>query len=161
MALKRRMLLLAKWAEGVGVVGLWLMLGTTLWDVVGAKVFKAPLSGAIELVSLAQLLAVGAGMAMTLMLRRHIQVEFLQARLPSPFRRGIGVLSGLFIAAFLALMAQYTWRYAQMLSQTGEMLPGLRQPLHPFAYAFAALLAFNAFYGLYLCLEALRNKERR
>jgi TRAP-type C4-dicarboxylate transport system permease small subunit len=161
MGLRQRIFVLGKLGEAVGVFGLWVMLGTTLWDVIGAKVFKSPLSGATELVSFAQLLAVGAGMGMTLLLGCHIHVEYALHLLPHPLRGLLSATGQLLIAAFFATIALYTWRFAQGLVLSGEVLPGLRVPVYPFVYAFWGLLVLNSLYGFYLFLEGLLKIRER
>ncbi|GAA5335678.1 hypothetical protein YIM730264_17020 [Thermus hydrothermalis] len=162
MGLRQRIYALGKLGEALGVLCLWVMLGTTLWDVIGAKVFKSPLSGATELVSIAQLLAVGAGMGMTLLLGRHIHVEYGLHLLPRPVRGLLSAMGYLLVAIFFAIIALYTWRFAQGLAQSGEVLPGLRTPMYPFAYAFWGLLVLSTLYGLYLFLDQLvKLREHR
>ena len=62
--------------EWVGLAGLLLMMAITCIDVIGAKVFKTPFPGALDLVMIAQLLAVAFAVAGSLLLGRHVEVEF-------------------------------------------------------------------------------------
>lgn len=161
MGLYRLMRNLAKAGEGVGVIAIWLMLLITMWDVVGAKVFQQPLRGATEAVGLAQLLAIGSGMAMTLLLGRHIHVEFLLSRMPPWGRRAARFLASLLGFVLLLVVATYIYTYGQSLVRSGEILPGLGIPLYPFAYAFAVLLVFASLYFLVGLFQSLAGQEER
>ena len=68
---------LSEWFEWVGLAGMLLVMVITCVDVVGAKVFLWRLLGAIDMVMLSQIVATAFAGGMTLILRRHIQVEFL------------------------------------------------------------------------------------
>ena len=68
---------LSGWCEWLGIVAMLLMMVITCIDVVGAKVFKWPLLGALDIVMLSQIVAISFAASVTLIAGRHIQVEFL------------------------------------------------------------------------------------
>ena len=70
------------WVEWIGLFALLLIMALTWVDVVGAKVFLAPVFGAIDMVMLAQLIAISFAGSMALILGRHVQVEFFVPLLP-------------------------------------------------------------------------------
>ncbi len=74
--------------EWVGLAGLLLMMFITCIDVIGAKIFRLPVPGAIDYVMLAQLFAVSFAIAASLLLGRHVEVEFFVPLLPA-FARAI------------------------------------------------------------------------
>ncbi|MBU4426203.1 MAG: TRAP transporter small permease subunit, partial [Proteobacteria bacterium] len=94
---------LSGWCEWLGLAAMLLMMVITCIDVVGAKVFLWPLLGAIDIVMLSQIVAISFAASMSLILGRHIRVEFFFNLLP---RRAQAVInsfvlllgSGLFIA---------------------------------------------------------------
>ena len=77
---------LSRWFEFVGIFGMVVMMLITCIDVVGAKLFKAPLLGALDIVMLAQIVTISFGAGMTLYLKRHIEVEFFFDFLPPAVR---------------------------------------------------------------------------
>jgi len=70
------------WCEWLALAALLLMMVITCIDVVGAKVFRWRLLGAIDIVMLCQIVAISFAAGMTLILGRHIQVEFFFNLLP-------------------------------------------------------------------------------
>jgi TRAP-type C4-dicarboxylate transport system permease small subunit len=73
---------LSGWCEWLGVAAMLLMMVITCTDVAGAKVFLSPLLGAIDIVMLAQVVAISFAASMALIIGRHIQVEFFFNLLP-------------------------------------------------------------------------------
>jgi TRAP-type C4-dicarboxylate transport system permease small subunit len=72
--------------EWIGVIGILLMFLANLVDVVGAKLFLWPIPGATEVISFSQIVAIAPAIAFTLLLDRHIRVEFIVMRLPRRIR---------------------------------------------------------------------------
>ncbi|MBW1862761.1 MAG: TRAP transporter small permease subunit, partial [Deltaproteobacteria bacterium] len=68
--------------EWIGISAYLLIMGLTCVDVVGAKLFRTPVFGSIDIVMLAQLLAISFAASITLIVGRHIQVEFFVLLLP-------------------------------------------------------------------------------
>ena len=54
--------------EWIGLAGLLLMMAITCIDVIGAKVFKTPVPGALDIVMISQLMAVVFAVAGSLLL---------------------------------------------------------------------------------------------
>ena len=77
---------LSGWFEWVGLGGLLVMMTVTCIDVVGAKIFRSPLYGALDIVVLAQMVAVSFATAFALVLGRHVSVEFFMMLLPERLR---------------------------------------------------------------------------
>ena len=67
---------LSDWFEWIGLAGMLLMVAITCIDVVGAKIFRWRLFGALDIVMLSQIVAIAFAVSMALILGRHIQVEF-------------------------------------------------------------------------------------
>ncbi len=123
--------------EWIGVMGLLVMMGITCIDVVGAKIFQWRLFGAIDIVQLTQIIAVSFGASMTLILGRHIQVEFIVNRLPVRLRATIQCIIlllglGLFLLIIWRLMA-----IGDSFKTSGEHSATANIPYYPFAYGIA------------------------
>ena len=128
---------LSNWFEWIGLLGLLVMMVITCIDVVGAKVFRSPLLGALDIVMLAQTVAIAFAASMVLILGRHIQVEFFVARLP---RRAQAVINSIVPLIGLGLFMGIVWRLSvlgHLFQTTGEYSATIHIPYYPFAYGIA------------------------
>jgi TRAP-type C4-dicarboxylate transport system permease small subunit len=128
---------LSNWFEWIGLFGLLVMMAITCIDVVGAKVFRSPLLGALDIVMLAQIVAIAFAASMVLILGRHIQVEFFVARLP---RRAQAVINSFVPLLGLGLFIVIIWRLSvlgHLFQTTGEYSATVHIPYYPFAYGIA------------------------
>jgi TRAP-type C4-dicarboxylate transport system permease small subunit len=124
------------WFEWIGILGLLVMMLVTCLDVLGAKLFLWPVPGVMDIAGLSQAMIAFAA-AFTLIIGRHIQVDFLMDKLP---RRAQAVIDSIIALLGLALFILIIWRmYAlgQYYQTAGEGSGSIRIPLSPFAYAFA------------------------
>jgi TRAP-type C4-dicarboxylate transport system permease small subunit len=131
--------------EVVGLAGLLLIMVITCVDVVGAKLFLKPIFGALDIVMLSQLVAISFAIPFSLLLGRHVAVEFFVVKLPARPQALIDIIISLLI---LALFVLIIWRisvYGYSFQAGGEVSPTIRIPLYPFAYAVA-------FAGIPVCL---------
>jgi TRAP-type C4-dicarboxylate transport system permease small subunit len=136
--------------EWIGFCGLLMMMFITCIDVMGAKIFRLPVPGAIDFVMLSQLFAVSCAVAATLILGRHVEVEFFVPLLPKAVR---GIVDCLIQLLGLLLFVLICWRlivYGHMLQTAHEVTSTIRMPLYPFAYAM--VLAF-----ILVCLVYLQR----
>jgi len=128
---------LSAWFEWIGLVGLLLVMAITCIDVVGAKVFKWPLLGALDIVMLSQIVAIAFAASMALILGRHIQVEFLFNLLP---RRARAIINSFVLLLGLGLFSVIIWRLCVLgysFQTSGEYSMTAYIPLYPFAYGIA------------------------
>jgi TRAP-type C4-dicarboxylate transport system permease small subunit len=124
-------------AEALGVAAAVFMIALTCADVLGAKLFLRPVPGALDMMMLAQLLAVTFAASGALLKRRHIAVDFFVERLPW---RARAVLEAAASLACLALFAVVAWRllaHGLELQRSREVTATAAIPLAPFAYAAA------------------------
>ncbi len=128
---------LSDWFEWIGLVGLLLVMAITCIDVVGAKVFKWPLLGALDIVMLSQIVAIAFAASMALILGRHIRVEFLFNLLP---RRARAVINSFVLLLGLGLFSVIIWRLCVLgysFQTSGEYSATVYIPYYPFAYGIA------------------------
>jgi len=125
------------WLEWVGALALVTMMVITCADVMGAKMLLYPVPGSIDIVMLAQVIAVSFGTASGLILGRHITVEFFFVMLPNRAQAAVEVIVsvlGLLLFSFIV------WRlgiYGLYMQTGGEVSATARIPLYPFAYGVA------------------------
>lgn len=128
---------LSDWCQWFAIVAMLLMMVITCIDVVGAKVFLSPLLGAIDIVQLCQIVAISFAAGWTLIIGRHIQVEFFFNLLP---RRVQAVTDSFVHLLGLGLFVMIVWRLIELghsYQTTGEYTATAYIPLYPFAYAIA------------------------
>ncbi len=128
---------LSNWFQWVAMAGILVMVLITGIDVVGAKIFLWRLFGAIDMVQLSQIVATAFACAFTLIVGRHVRVEFLVARLP---RRAQGVIDSFVSLLGLGFFMLIIWRLyvlGHTFQTTGESTPTAYIPLYPFAYGIA------------------------
>jgi len=128
---------LSGWFEWIGVVGLLVMMVITCIDVVGAKVFFWRLFGAIDIVQLSQIVAISFAASMTLILGRHIQVEFFVARLPKRIRAFVNSVIFLLVLGLFVLIIWRLCAIGYSFQTSGEYSATVSIPYYPFAYAIA------------------------
>jgi TRAP-type C4-dicarboxylate transport system permease small subunit len=123
--------------EWVGVIGILAMFLVNFIDVVGAKLFLWPFPGAPEVISFSQILAIAPAIAFTLILGRHIRVEFIIDRFPKRLRAAISSLSSFLSLILFVLILWQSYLYGVSLQKAGEMGSTSYIPFYPFAYVIA------------------------
>ena len=126
------------WVEWIGLLALLLIMALTCVDVVGAKVFRAPVFGAIDIVMIAQLVAISFTGAMALILGRHVQVEFFVPLLPKRLQHIVDCLVHFLGFALFVLIVWRLFAFAHYLQVGEEESMTARIPLAPFTYGAAA-----------------------
>ena len=122
------------WIAGIGLVG---MLGLTVADVIGIKLLKNPIPGAIEIVALLGVVVTAFAIAYTYVLRGHIQVEFFVMRLPGRVKTIIASVVTLLGLILFALLAWRSYEYGRVLQTTGEVSMTQGIPFYPFVHGMA------------------------
>jgi TRAP-type C4-dicarboxylate transport system permease small subunit len=122
------------WIEWIGLAGLLMMMLITCFDVIGAKVFRLPIPGALDIVMISQLLAVSFAIAASLILGRHVEVEFFVPLLPTSLQ---AIVDSFINLCCMLLFAVISWRlfvYGFSMQTGNEVSPTIRIPLYGFAY---------------------------
>jgi TRAP-type C4-dicarboxylate transport system permease small subunit len=139
---------LSRYFEWIGVIGIILMFLVNFIDVVGAKLFLWPVPGATEVIGFSQIVAIAPAIAFTLLLNRHIRVEFIIMRLPKRIGATISSFSSFLGLVTFVLILWQSFLYGQSLQKAGEIGSTSRIPFYPFAY-------FIAFCSIPVCLAFL------
>ena len=120
--------------EWIGLAGILLMMLITCFDVIGAKVFLLPVPGSIDIIMISQLVAISFALAGSLILGRHVEVEFFVPLLSKPLQNIINCVVQ-FLGLFLFVMiCWHLFVHAHSLYGGNEVSPTLRIPMYPFAY---------------------------
>lgn len=136
--------------EGIGLAAMVIMVFITTLDVMGAKLFLRPVFGALDAVSLLQLLAISFAASITLITGRHIEVEFLTALFPQKLQDVIDFFVKLLCFALFVALAWYMVIYAHHLQAKMETTGTARISVYPFAYG--AAIAFIPVCLVYISL---------
>jgi TRAP-type C4-dicarboxylate transport system permease small subunit len=123
--------------EWVGVVGILLMFLTNLADVIGAKFFRCPLPGALEVISLMQVVAITPAIACGLFLGAHLEIDFIVEKFPKTLKTILSLLVSTFCFILFVFVFWQGLEYAYSLQQSGEIGSVSKLPLFPFAYIFS------------------------
>ena len=142
------------WVAGAGLVA---MLALITSDIIGNKVFKSPVPGAIEFVGFLGVIVIACAIAYTQVINGHIEVEFLVRRLSKKAQSIVTcIVSILGIALFIVL----AWRsvdYGLKLQASGEVSMTQEIPFYPFVHVIALCCVMVA---LVLLVQLMKNIVR-
>jgi TRAP-type C4-dicarboxylate transport system permease small subunit len=127
----------SNWLAWIGLASLVIMMAITCIDVIGAKLFLRPVFGAIDIVMLAQLVAIAFGGSATLILGRHVQVEIFMFLVPERVRAVVDIFVYLLCFALFALIVWRLIIYGHIMQSGGETSSTARIPLYPLAYSIS------------------------
>lgn len=136
-AFERFIRLVSQWFNWIALTGLTVMLVLVTVDIVGAKLFKQPVPGAMDLTSLLGLVVIAFAVAQTQLMGRHITVNFVTVRLPKPIRIIVRSISTLLCILFFAAVIWRAFMYARDMQMLGDASMTINIPLAPFAYGLA------------------------
>ncbi|MGD9368396.1 MAG: TRAP transporter small permease [Desulfobacteraceae bacterium] len=125
------------WCQWLSIAAMLLIVAITCIDVVGAKVFRWRLPGAIDIVMLAQLVVIAFSAGITLIKGRHIRVEFFIKLLP---KRVQNIVDTVVLLLLLALFSAIIWHVTVLghsFQTSGEYSATIHIPYYPFAYSIA------------------------
>jgi TRAP-type transport system small permease protein len=125
---------LSRYFEWVGVTGMLIMFVVNLIDVVGAKVFKWPLPGALEMLSFALLVTIAPAIAHGLFLGTHLSIDFIIEKFPRALRLVLNPFVSLVCMILFVLISWQSLEYGHSLRHAGEMGSSSKIPFFPFAY---------------------------
>lgn len=127
----------SRWAESIALAAIMVMVVLTCIDVLGAKLFRLPVPGSLDMMMLAQLIAVSFAGAMTLLRDRHVSVEFFVVLLPGRAQALIDCLVRLLCLGLFVIIVWRLFNHGYHLQTGGEQTPTIQVPVAPFSYAAA------------------------
>ena len=126
---------ISAWFERIGIIGLLLILGLTCVDVIGAKLFRVPIHGAIDIVLLSQVVAIAFTFAAAQIAGRHIQVELFVSKLSRGTQETIDSFIYFLQLILFAVIVWRTYMLGRALQIAEEVSATLFIPLYPFVFA--------------------------
>lgn len=124
--------------EWIGLAGILMMMTITCVDVIGAKVFKVPVPGALDIVMISQSLAVAFTISASLILGRHVEVEFFVPLLPKMLQNIVDIVINFLCLGLFIVICWHLFAYGYDMQTGNEVSPTIRIPLYIFAYGVAA-----------------------
>ncbi len=120
----------------------------------GLRIFRAPVSGAYEVVSFLGAVVTAGALGYTQKRKDHIVVDILSDRFPAPVKRALDGASHAVTLVLFSIVAWRTYAWGRQLMQTGELSETLQIPFYPFVFAVALGFAVLA---LTLLLDLLET----
>jgi TRAP-type C4-dicarboxylate transport system permease small subunit len=127
---------LTKILNSISSVALVSIMVLTVTDVI-LRIFKRPITGTYEIVSLLGAVVIGFGIPITSWIRGHIFVDFLTQKLPQERRNVVNIFTRL-LGIGLFFVAGWNLIIVGMdLYHTGEVTLTRQLPFYPVAYGLA------------------------
>lgn len=114
-----------------------LMLVLITVDVTGAKVFRLPLPGVFDAVSLLELLIVAFAIPFTHVLRGHVRIEFFVNRLGKRAQVIVITIAALVALVLFVAMAWQMFVFSRTIQVAGVIAPTMQIPISPITYTVA------------------------
>lgn len=128
---------LSEGAEWIGFGAVFLMVVLTCVDVVTSKLFLTPVFGALDVMMIAQLIAVSFAIAITDIMEKHVSVEFFVMLVPKRLQSAIECFVNFLVLSLFIVIVWRLFAYGYGMQLGGEESMTARIPMAPFAYAAA------------------------
>lgn len=145
MMLERGLEWLARACTVLGAVALAAMMLTTDYDIVARALFRAPLSGAVDIVEMMVLCSAFLGLPEICLRDEQIRVDIVDALVPPRVTEALKALGLVATIGFMGLLAVNITRPLKDAWQFGDIKPDTGFPLYPlFALVLFCLVAAMA-----------------
>jgi len=121
----------------IGAVGVCAMIIVAAGDVIGLKIFGEPIYGSVDIIVVAQIIAISFAASLSIILNRHLAVEVVFEKLHGRARVVIEAVVTFIVLVLFILLVWHMWLYADNLRTKGTSSFVLYLPLYPYAYAMA------------------------
>ena len=135
--LERYIGVFSNWLNWIAGAGLVAMLLITVADIIGIKILKSPVPGAIEIVGFLGVIITAFALAHTYLKRGHIKVEFIVMRLSSGVQKILSLIASVLSLALFVVIAWQSFEFGRVLQKTGEVSMTQGIPFYPFVYAIS------------------------
>lgn len=135
---------LSSWLNWIAGVGLVAMLALIIADIIGAKLFKWPIPGGIEMVGFLGVVVATFAIAQTQIFHGHIEVEFMVTRLPKRAQKAISIFIYSLGMILFALLSWQSFEFGYTLQSSGEVSMTQEIPFYPLIYSmgFCCIVVF-------------------
>ena len=140
----------------LAALALLVMLGVTVYDVVGRKLFNIAIVGVVDTVAFCVMWATMLGIALAWSQRGHIVVDLLDMTGSPRLIVALDVLTRVAGIVLMPLLAWLAYRELRDVMDFGDRTPEIGIPVYWF---WAAALAGYALSAIFLLIEPLRGRE--
>ncbi len=145
MTLERGLQRLARACTALGAVALAVMMVTTDYDIAARALFRAPLSGAVDIVEMMMLLSAFLGLPEICLRDEQIRVDIVDAMVPTRLTEALKAVALIATIGFMGLLAVNVMRPLMDTWRFGDIKPDTGFPLYPlFAVVLFCLVAAMA-----------------
>lgn len=149
----------SRWINWIACFALAMMVIIVAADILGNKLFKTPVPGGIEFISLFSVVAIAFAIAETQLAHGHIEVELLVTKLPKKAQRIIAVFVHIFSILLFIVLCIRSFMYGNALMASGEVSMTMQIPYYPFIWGIGVSCIFVI---LVLVMQLIRIlRERR
>jgi TRAP-type C4-dicarboxylate transport system permease small subunit len=149
------------WVNWVAGIGLVAMLALITCDIIGNKVFKSPVPGAIEFVGFLGVIVIACSIAYTQVINGHIEVEFLVRRLSEKAQNVVTCIVSVLGIVLFTIIAWRSVDYGLKLQASGEVSMTQEIPFYPFVHVIALCCVLVALVlAAQLLQKIIRMKDR-
>ena len=139
---------------GFTLIGMMLL---TVSDVT-LRLFRKPILGTYEIVSLSLGVVIGFAVPFTSWIRGHIYVDFLINKFPSPVTKAFNIVTRCLVIALFILLGIFLINLAAEFYKSGEVSLTLKMPFYPVAFAIGLCCFIQCLVLLTDILKIARGK---
>jgi tripartite ATP-independent transporter DctM subunit len=141
----------------IGVLGMLIVAGVTMFDVLARWLVSGGVPALNEIVSMTFAVAVAACIPCGLAQRVSLKIDLFENAIRGNWRLVIDVMGDVLLTVFFALLTVGIYIYAASLASEGRTTVILALPQAPFMYATAALLAAAVVVQAVISLNSFRR----
>jgi TRAP-type C4-dicarboxylate transport system permease small subunit len=150
---------LSDYFEAIALCAGWGTMILISADVTMYKIFRYPLRGAFDLVSLLMVIQTAFVITAALLRGKHIAIEVFVISLPRSIQRVISAVASIFALGISVVIAWQSFLYARILQTAGELSPTANVPYFPFAYGIGISFVLVSLAFLCQFLESVFSKQ--
>jgi TRAP-type transport system small permease protein len=118
----------------IAVAALLIMFILIVADILSSKFFNKPFVETVDMMSVLATVVIAFSLSVTIIAKRHIEVDFVVIRLPGVLRKACNFISSCFSMCFFCLIVWRSFVYALDLQAVGESTLTAHIPVAPFVY---------------------------
>ena len=134
----------------LGVTGMLIVSGLTIFDVLMRWLAASPISALNEVISMVFAVAVVACIPSSLANDGQLTIDLFRAHFTPNQTRWLDALGAALLLAFLTLLGWQVWKHAVFLDEQNRRTLLLNWPVFAFMYAISALFFFSALIQLFI-----------
>lgn len=119
---------------GISALCIFLMMGMTVWDIIGRRLFSSSVAGVYELSSLGLVVISFTAMGLPQIEGENVGVTFIYDRMKPKVKAVFDFVISIICIALFSVVVYQTLAYAARMAVSNHITPVLHIPLTPFLY---------------------------